>query len=75
MIKCNVRALLFVRCESKVKKQIDKNLHRSTPHGAYSMVGAYLRIHGHGVNSDDLMPIPAMTGTVAVNFEFILLDY
>ena len=29
----------------------------------------------HVGNSDDLVPIPAMTGTVAVNFEFILMDY
>ena len=29
----------------------------------------------HGANSDDLVSIPAMADTVAVNFEFILLDY
>ena len=29
----------------------------------------------HGGNSDDLGSIPPMTGTVAVNFVFISLDY
>ena len=28
----------------------------------------------HGGNSDDLVSIPAMTGTVAVNILFILMD-